>query len=155
MTGDPEVLKYAALAIGCIALVWAWLYGHQRSVREQAHRDAADEALSAQPGLGAQLHTLSHRVGAIEVEVRKLDSELDGKASKVDVEEAIRAARANQVVIDQIAAALPDIRSHQRAISDKVSNLAADTAATRTSVAHVEKQLGRIMNVLVTKGMEK
>ncbi|MEO0589098.1 MAG: hypothetical protein AAFZ11_00910 [Pseudomonadota bacterium] len=155
MTGDPTVLKYAALAIGCIALVWAWLYGHQRTLREQAHRDAADEALSAQPGLGAQLHTLNHRVGEIERDVKNLDDELDGKASKADVEEAIRAARANQVVIEQIAAVLPDMRSHQRAMSDKVSDLASEVSATRTSVGHAAAQLDRIMQVIVPKGMEK
>jgi outer membrane murein-binding lipoprotein Lpp len=150
MNGDPGLFEYAVFVIGVIGLFLSWLIAERRRLRELDRGDAAEPL-----PLRVQLSTLSSKVAQIEKEVEGMGDDLEAKASKEDVEQVARTVRESNAAIARISASLPDIESRQRAQGDALGEMKADLAATRASVSHIDTQLGRIMNALVDKGMER
>jgi uncharacterized coiled-coil protein SlyX len=150
MNGGPGLLEYAVFVIGIVGLFLSWVLAERRRLRDVVEREAGEPL-----PLRLQVHALSTKVAEIEREVDEMSDDLNEKATKADVERVAAALNANNVAIERIAAVLPDIESRQRAQGDALGEMKADVAATRTSVKHIDAQLGRIMNALVEKGMER
>lgn len=148
MTGEASLLTYA-IATGVIMLfLGSWLIDARRSRRTEQECPVAGT-------LRADLQQVSEKVDAIETDVERMRERLRSTASHRDVEDIKRMTQENRAAIDKISSSLPDIEARQRALHDTVGELRTDMAVTRTSAENVEKQVGRMMSVIVTKGMEK
>jgi len=150
MNGDPGLLKYAVFVIAVIGLFLSWLIFERRRLRERERAEGGEPL-----PLRVQLHSLSSKVAQIEREFEEMGDELEAKASKEDVERVARTVQETNAAISVMSAALPDIESRQRALGDSFGEVRSDLASVQTSVAHMDRQLNRIMNVLISKGMEK
>lgn len=134
-----ELLELAIIAFILIGIAVAiWKGGARNPVATGPLQSRLSE-------FGATLTGVQTKVGEIENRVEGLEGKA---ASAADI------ARL-EVAIAKLAQTLPDIEARQRALSDKMGEHAVAASATATAVTHIEKQVGLIYNVLVTKGMEK
>lgn len=61
----------------------------------------------------------------------------------------------NGRAIEKIGEAIPDLESRQRAMNDKISDLQQDGGERASALKHVVKQVDRLYDVLVKRGVEQ
>ena len=142
MSGD--FVKYLALSSLIGLFLWAYLVVERRRL-----------ASPSPDALKRELHDVHKRVSRIETEVGEVREGLQDKASRSDLEAVVEKVETNLAAVKQIATALPDIESRQRALADTAAEMKTDLAVTKASINNVEKQLNTIMGVIVPKGMAK
>jgi len=93
--------------------------------------------------IGSELTGLKSRVGTVEERVK----EVEEKAATVGDIQRLEAQ------IGEIGKALPKIERRQRGLSDQITEHQTRSAQTAATVKHIDEQVGRLYDVLITKGM--
>lgn len=116
--------------------------------------------------MGSKVTEIEGRVEKIESQsatredVARLEAQLkthsqDMKAVEKQIGDLPGAIEANRRAIEKVGKAIPEVESRQRALSDKLSKVQSDGAARSASIDHMSKQLDRLYDVLVERGVDK
>lgn len=100
------------------------------------------------------------REGASVADVARLEAQMAAHATEMKLMSDRVAAlpgqiEANRAAIERMAAALPDIASRQRALADLLAGVREEGAARTKSIEHLSKQVDRLYDVLVPRGLKK
>jgi chromosome segregation ATPase len=128
-----ELLIILVIVIGIGAAIW------RGGARNPVGTGGLDKKLTA---IGSDVTGLKRRVGAIEKKVEEETASVD------DI-------RRLEEKLAKLGETLPDIEARQRALADRMAEHQRQTAETATTVKHIDKQVDRIYQVLVPKGMER
>lgn len=131
-----ELAMIAFIMIGIGAAIWTG------GARNPVSTGGLDRKLVA---MGHQLNGVESKVGDIENRVEEIERDA---ATTEDIKRL-------EKQISVIAKVLPDLESRQRAASDQLADIRANSAARSATVEHIKTQVDRMMDVLVTKGMNK
>jgi uncharacterized protein YoxC len=131
-----ELAIIAFIVVGIGLSIW------RGGARNPVGTGSLDKRLSK---IGGEVASMKTKVGEIEGRVEAFE------ATVASVDDILRLERA----ITKMSEALPDLESRQRALSDKIGEHAATSAATGAQVTHINRQVDLIYQTLVTKGMGK
>lgn len=96
-----------------------------------------------------EVHRVASKVGQIENRVEEIE---DTGASKEDIR---RLEKHMEGQMQSIAQSLPDIEGRLRALHDIVSEVRVNAAGRGEQLEQIERQVGRLYDVLVPKGMQR
>lgn len=98
--------------------------------------------------------------GATKGDIERLEKSLEEHTAEMKLVRDVVAklpsrVEANHVAITKVSHAIPDLESRQRAMADRMADLKSDGAARSEAISGVSKQIDRLYDVLVTRGIEK
>lgn len=157
MSNLLELAIIAFIVIGIGAAIW------RGGARNPVGTGGLDRKLTT---MGSEVHAMRTKVGDIERRVENMESSAANATDIARIESTLkehadevaalaRTLAATSQSIRGMADTLPDINSRLRATSQQIGELRELSAARGEAAEHTRKQVDRLYDVLVTRGMER